>query len=92
MKKHNSAIMQMMMGQRGNMETITYSEEYHNLLSIAVKKQEAFQEKIKDKPELLKAFDEYIEAAERENAVYADESYQEGFAFGLAMGQEVFDN
>ena len=92
MKKQNSAIMQMLLGKRGNVESVTYSEEYHKLLCIAVEKQEALQEKIKDNPELLKAFDEYMEAIENENTLYADESYREGFAFGLAMGQEVFDN
>ena len=91
MKKKNSAIMQMMMGNRGNMEALKYSKEYRKLLKVAVEKLEAFQEKIKDNPELVKAFDEYVDAFEDENAQYANESYREGFAFGLAIGQEVFD-
>ena len=90
MKQNNSAIMQMLMGNKGNIDSLSFSEEYRDSLSIAVKKLEVFQEKIKDAPELLKAFGEYVEAIENENAQYAHETYREGFAFGLAIGQEVF--
>lgn len=92
MKQKYSPIMQMLLGNRGNLEAITYSDEYRKQLSILVDKLKEFQEKIKDNAELLKAFDEFIDAAFDESALHADECYREGFSFGLAIGQEVFDN
>ena len=92
MKQNNSAIMQMLLGNRGSHETMTFSDEYRKVLSALVDKQKEFQEKIKDNPELLKAFDEFMDCAWDENALHADECYREGFAFGLAIGQEVFDS
>ena len=92
MKQKYSPIMQMLLGNRGSHETMTFSDEYRKVLSILVDKQNEFKDKIKDNPQLLKAFDEFMEAAWDENALHADESYREGFSFGLAIGQEVFDN
>ena len=92
MKKHNSAIMQMMMGERGNLDEFHSSDEYKKTLDDLVKKIEEFQKQIADNPKLLEMFNELQDAHINENTIFANDVYREGFAFGLAMGQEVFDN
>ncbi|MDE5756421.1 MAG: hypothetical protein K2I23_04955 [Clostridia bacterium] len=92
MKKHNSAIMQMMMGQRGNFDELKLSDEYKKATHDLVDKIEEFQKQIADNPKLLEMFNELQNAHVSENTIFANDVYREAFAFGLAMGQEVFDN
>ncbi len=92
MKKHNSAIMQMMMGHRGNYDELKLSDEYKKATRDLVNKIEEFQKQIADKPKLLEMFNELQDAHVNENTIFANDVYREGFAFGLAMGQEIFDD
>ena len=92
MKKHNSAIMQMMMRCRGNYDELKLSDEYNKVSRDLTNRIEEFQKLIADNPKLLKMFNELQDAHINECAIYANEVYREAFAFGLAMGQEVFDN
>ena len=90
MKQTSSAIMQMMSGERGNIDELPLSNEYKKALDILVKKIKNFEKQLADHPQLLEQFNEVQAANLEECAIFAKEVYQEAFAFGLAMGQEVF--
>ena len=91
MKEKNSAITQMLTGERGTFERIPRSDDYNKASNDLIKKIEDFKIQIANNTQLLKKFDELQEASEKANAVSANEIYKEDFSFGLAMGQEVFD-
>ena len=90
MEQEKSAIMQMLMGKRGNLEFLKMTEEYREAQDKFVDKIEEMKKELEKHPKLLALFNELLEASNRENAIYADEVYKEAFSFGLAMGQEVF--
>ena len=92
MKTKKSPILQMLMGEKGNFDTISVSDDYKDAQTIAVKKIEDFKKQLEDFPKLLKQFDDLLDAYDNENAIYASDVYKEAFAFGLAMGQEIFDD
>lgn len=91
MKKNNSAIIQMLMGERGNINRLPFGEEYGKALNALVDKIEELKKQLKDSPKLLKLFEEVLDASGLENTIHVEEVFREAFAFGLAMGQEVFD-
>ena len=91
MKQDKSTIIQMIMGRKGNFDTINHSDDYKDALIVAVKKIEDFKKQLEDFPKLLEQFDDLLDASNNENAIFASDVYKEAFAFGLAMGQEVFD-
>lgn len=92
MKKHNSAIMQMIMGKRGNLDASNSSDEYKKTFDDLIDKIEDFQKQIADNPKLLQQFNELQDLHLHETVLYGYDIYREAFAFGLAMGQEIFDN
>ena len=92
MKQKNSAIEQMMLGNRGSLECIPRSKEWKDALKVSVEKYNALESQLKDYPQLLTLFNELQEAEMAENAIHIEDVYKEAFAFGLAIGQEVFDN
>ncbi|MDE6275202.1 MAG: hypothetical protein K2M75_01545 [Clostridia bacterium] len=92
MKQNNSAIMQMMMGERGNLDEFHSSDEYKKAFDDLFDKIEEFQKHIADNPKLLKEFIQLQDAHLHETVLYAYDVYREAFAFGLAMVQEVFGN
>ena len=92
MKQKNSAIEQMMLGNRGSLERIRRSKEWKEALKVSAEKYNAFESQLKDYPQLLTLFNELQEAEMAENAIHIEDVYKEAFAFGLAIGQEVFDN
>ena len=91
MKQKNSAIMQMMMGKRGNLDNHNSSDEYKKTLDDLDDKIRDFQKQIADNPKLLQQFNELQDLHLRETILYGYDAYREAFAFGLAMGQEIFD-
>ena len=90
MKQNKSAIMQMLMGARGNLESLRPSEEYLRAQSEFVEKTIEFEKQLKKHPQILALYKEVQQASDAEYAIYSDEVYKEAFAFGLAIGQEVF--
>lgn len=93
MKRDNSAIMQMILGNRGNLESICRSDEWKESLKIFLKKLNEFEKQLKDcAPQICAMYDEMKDAEADLNAIFIEDVYKEAFAFGLAIGQEVFDN
>ena len=90
MEQEKSAIYQMLMGKRGNFECMCTSEQYRKAQHKFVDKYEELKKRLEEYPELLKLFDEMMEADDEEHSIFADDVYKEAFSFGLAMGQEVF--
>ena len=92
MKQNNSAIMQMMLGNRGNLESVRRSNEWKEACKLSLKKLEEFEKQLKDcAPHLYALYEELHEAEADLNAIFIEDVYKEAFAFGLAIGQEVFD-
>ena len=93
MKTQNSAISQMILGNRGNLESIGRSNEWNESRKLFLKKLEEFEKQLKDCSPQLYALHEDLQDAEADlNAIFIEDVYKEAFAFGLAIGQEVFDN
>lgn len=90
MEQEKSAIMQMLMGKRGNFECMRMSEEYRKAHGTFFDKYKELQKQLEKYPKLLALFNEMMEANDEENSIFADDVYKEAFSFGLAMGQEVF--
>ena len=90
MEQEKSAIMQMLLGNRGNFECMQLSEEYRKAQAKFIDKYKELQKQLEKYPELLALFNEMMEANEEEDCIYADDVYKEAFSFGLAIGQEVF--
>ncbi len=84
-----SAILEMHRGNRGDGQKIQYGEEYwkraHEYATLA----EAFQEKLKKFPDLLKEWEACEWASMGTEAAAEEEQYREGFSFGLLMGLEI---
>ena len=89
MEQNKSAITQMMMGERGNLNNIKMSEEYCQALDLLVQKLQDFLSKLEKYPKLLALYKEVEKAFENENAIGTVDVYREAFAFGLAMGLEI---
>ena len=93
MKQKNSAIEQMILGNRGNMESLRRSEEWKESLKIFLKKLNEFEKQLKDcAPQICAMYEEMKDAEADLNARFIEDVYKEAFAFGLAIGQEVFDS
>ena len=92
MEQNKSAIMQMLMGTRGNLECFRPSEEYRKAQQKVLDKIIEFKKKLKEYPQILELYKEVQQASDIEYVMYSEEVYKEAFAFGLAMGQEIFDN
>ena len=91
MKTKKSAILQMLNHERGSFEIIPKSEEYLKALDEFCDKMDKFVKELEKYPELAAQFKEAEKAADIEKLIYFDLVYKEAFAFGLAIGQEVFD-
>ena len=89
MAQEKSAIMQMILGNRGNFECMRMSEEYRKAQRELYSKVEELEKQLKDSPDLLKLFNELMDASLHESAIYGEDVYIEAFSFGLAIGQEV---
>ncbi|MCX4363222.1 MAG: hypothetical protein OSJ74_07570 [Clostridia bacterium] len=63
MKQKNSAIMQMIMGKRGNLDNLNSSDEYNKTLDDLDDKIRDFQKQIADNPKLLQQFNELQDLA-----------------------------
>lgn len=92
MKQNKSAIIQMLMGARGNLESLRPSEEYRKAQRKVLDKTIEFEKRLKEYPQILELYNEVQQASDIEYAIYSNEVYKEAFSFGLAIGQEVFDN
>ena len=79
------------MSERGNLETIPMSEEYRKALSVTCDKIKEFKKQLGDSPQLVKLFNEVLDADDLEDTIHVYDVYKEAFAFGFALGQEVFD-
>lgn len=84
-----SAILQMLFGERGNIDNIPQSEKYKNALSILCDKEKQLLKHLGKHPNLLTLYKEYEEALAIENAQLELDIYREAFSFGLAIGLEV---
>ncbi len=91
MQLKDSVIWQMFNGLRGHFEDIPLSEDYQKAKKETIEKMEALTEKLKKYPELYTLYSEVINASDKECLIYADDVYREAFAFGLAIGREVFE-
>ena len=74
MKKQNSAIMQMMLGNRGNIESVPKSDEWLEALKISRQKNKEFERQLKDYPQIFALYQEFEEAIFNENACLLDPS------------------
>ena len=92
MKKDNSVITQMILGNRGSIENMRRSNEWREALKVSAKKLDEFEKQLKLYPELLALYNEFQDAEGIAEAILIEDVYKEAFTFGLAMGQEVFDN
>ncbi len=91
MEQNKSAILQMLMGERGNFECIRFSEEYRKARKKSLDKLLEFEKQLKKYPQIFELYKEAQTAADLEYVTYAEELYKEAFSFGLAIGQEVFN-
>ena len=89
MEQNKSAIVQMIMGERGNFNYLKTSDEYRKALDILIEKMQKLTTQLEKYPNLLALYKEVEEAFENENAIYVVDVYREAFAFGLAMGMEI---
>lgn len=89
MRTTNSAIMQMIRGERGTLENIKYSDEYENAKELSIQAQSEFIKKLEDYPKLKPLYFEMEKAIGLEYALHLEEVYKEAFSFGLTIGQEV---
>ncbi|MDE6757944.1 MAG: hypothetical protein K2J89_01540 [Clostridia bacterium] len=86
----SSAIMQMLIGARGNLESIRLSEKHQKAQRKSLDKIIELEKQLKKYPQILELYKEVQEASNLEYLLYSEEVYKEAFAFGLAIGQEVF--
>lgn len=89
MDKHNSAIMQMFYGKRGNADSIGCTPEYIRLIDAVDNAYDCLCEKLEPKTELWELFLKYKDALEEMHACEVDDHYSEGFKFGLLIGVEA---
>ncbi|MDE7191624.1 MAG: hypothetical protein K2O35_04090 [Clostridia bacterium] len=88
MNTTNSAIMQMIRGERGTLESINYSDEYEKAKELSIQAQAEFIKKIEDNPTLRKQYFEMEKAIGVEYTLHLEEIYKEAFYFGLSIGLE----
>lgn len=87
-----SAIMQMFYGKRGYNELVPCGKTYRKLLRKAIEKEENMKEKLREQPELLKLYEEAIEALDALSDESSDRHYVEGFRFGVLMGMDILND
>ena len=86
---HDTAIMQMIFGERGNIDNIPRSKNYRDAADKFCDKYKEFTEKYADNPELLKLLDELNFAHDGEQAAAEEDCYVAGFSFGVLMGMDI---
>ncbi|MDE5910739.1 MAG: hypothetical protein K2O31_03795 [Clostridia bacterium] len=89
MDTKNSAILQMIRGERGNIENIEYSDEYKEAKKLSIEAQERFIHNLDDYPQLQKLYFELDRAIGYEYSLHLEEVYKEAFSFGLSLGKEA---
>lgn len=84
-----SAIQQMILGHRGNIESVKYGKEHNKVFDKFCNKYEEFTQKYSDNPEIITLFNEVCDAADKEQAFAEEDLYIEGFRFGVLIGIDI---
>lgn len=85
-----SPILQVFYGERTN-DNIKLSESYNQALAEVIDSEEEFMNKIKDKPEILKAYEDLQQKNEKFLFEEINATYIEGFSFGMLLGFDVVE-
>ena len=64
------------------------NSEYHSIVSKEEQKMNALKDKLN--ADQLKALEEFLEIKNRYDAIYSEETFRQGVAFGVKFTAEVF--
>ncbi len=82
----NSAILQMLRGERGQLNNVPYySPDYEEADKILEKAENAIKQRLGDDKELKKLYGEVVDALDGLCLVSSEVFYREGFAFGVLV-------
>jgi hypothetical protein len=84
----DSAIRQMLYGQRRHTRIFT-TKEHYKLLNEIIKRDDAFRNKLN--PELLELYKKVLAALETSHKEEIDTNYIEGFKLGFLFGLEILE-
>ena len=87
--KNQSAILQILNGDRGCNDNIRCSPEYSKALDKVVEFEEKLTSKLKLEPDLYKLFEDFNDALRTMHCEEVDDYYLEGFRFGALIGIDI---
>ena len=89
---NKSAILQMLNGEKGTVNSIKASPKNLELLGVFCEKNAAILKKLNDYPEILSLYEEIIDLQEQMEVCTQDEAYIQGFRFGVLLGMDILDD
>ena len=84
-----SAILQMIRGEKGTAESITHGAEYARLSSEILQADAHLRERLQGNKELLALYETVIDLHNQRLCLAVEEGYAEGFRFGGAVTADI---